>query len=210
MIIITLPTDPLGTNAYLVGCPETLECAIIDPGWKLISHLENQLKANKLVLTKILLTHSHWDHIGSAAELQERFRIPILIHEADAPNLSQPGADGLPCFIPIKGTHPDFLIDETSKISVGKLEFKVIHTPGHSPGGICFFCEKEKVLFSGDTLFQGSIGNISFPTSNPEEMWKSLKKLEILPKETKVYPGHGKPTTIAEEAWLPKAREIFE
>lgn len=209
MIIITLPTEPLATNAYLVACPDTMESAIIDPGWKLLPDLEKALSTKKLSLKQIFLTHSHWDHIGSAAEIKEKFKVPISMHSLDAKNLIEPGSDRLPCFIPMKGTQPDFFIDEESLIKIGNLEFKIIHTPGHTPGGICLYCENKKILFSGDTLFKGSIGNISFPTSNAEAMWDSLKKLEKLPKETVVYPGHGDPTTIGSESWLPRAREIF-
>ncbi len=86
---------------------------------------------------------------------------------------------------------------------------KVIHTPGHSPGGVCFYLPSEKILFSGDTLFRGTIGNLSLPTARPDLMWDSLKKLAALPPETKVYPGHGGPTTISAEKWIAHAKGKF-
>ena len=85
----------------------------------------------------------------------------------------------------------------------------MIHTPGHSGGSVCYYDPKAQLLFSGDTLFHGTIGNLSFPTSNADRMWPSLAKLAHLPKEVKVYPGHGEATTIGKEPWLPKAKDYF-
>ncbi len=101
------------------------------------------------------------------------------------------------------------ILEEGDRISIGEIAFTVISTPGHSPGCVCFYCEKEHILFSGDTLFKGTIGNLTFPTSVPDEMWPSLDKLAALPPETKVYPGHGPSTTIGDESWLPRARKLF-
>jgi glyoxylase-like metal-dependent hydrolase (beta-lactamase superfamily II) len=101
-----------------------------------------------------------------------------------------------------------FLI-EGQKLTVGDLDIEVIHTPGHTPGGVCFYLPKEKVLISGDTLFRGTIGNLNFPTSRPDLMWGSLKKLAALPADTKVYPGHGGSTTIGAEKWIGHAKERF-
>jgi len=109
----------------------------------------------------------------------------------------------------IEGVEPEFDLQEGEIIEVGKLQLIVIASPGHTPGGVCFYLDKEKILFSGDTLFKGSIGNLSFPTADPQAMWHSLKKLEKLPSETVVYPGHGPSTTIGDEDWLPKAQELF-
>lgn len=94
-------------------------------------------------------------------------------------------------------------------IKVGQLNFQTIHTPGHSVGSICLYEPSQNVLFSGDTLFKGSIGNISFPTSRPDLMWSSLDKLAKLPASTIVYPGHGPTTTIANETWLSDAQHYF-
>ncbi len=97
---------------------------------------------------------------------------------------------------------PDSFLKEKDHFDVGDLKFEVIHTPGHTPGGISLYCEKEKVVFTGDTLFAGTWGRTDLPYSSEEEMAKSLKKLLKLPPETKVYPGHGRPTTIGEEQGL--------
>lgn len=209
MFISALPSGPFDTNAYVVGCPDTHQAAIIDPAPESSQDIIDTLSAGKWTPTKILLTHSHWDHIGDVHKLHEYYHIPVYIHELDAPNLEVPGSDGLPCWIFIKGVKPDGYFKEGDEIEVGNIKFQVIDTPGHTPGGVCFYCPKEKVLISGDTLFKGSIGNLSFNTARPKLMWSSLDKLAALPADTKVYPGHGPDTTIGKESWLPNARQLF-
>ncbi len=209
MKIHAFPSGPFETNAYVVACSETSKAAIIDPAPESTDAIVKYLTENQLSPEKILLTHSHWDHIADTAELKRRYHIPVYIHPQDTPNLEKPGTDGLPTFIAIEGVKPDALLNEGDTTTVGSLEFEVIHTPGHTPGGICFYCKKEGVLISGDTLFKGSIGNLSLPTSEPDVMWDSLDKLAKLPSETKVYPGHGSDTTIGSETWLPRAKEFF-
>ncbi len=199
MIIKTFTCGPLGTHCYLVGCPASNDAAVIDAPqgvtFKLLKHKEWKIKM-------IFITHSHWDHIVDAAKLKEAFHIPLYIHSADEENLKYPGADQLPLFFPIQPAEADGYLKEGEEFHIGELNLKVIESPGHSPGSVCLWFPQEKVLFSGDTLFQGSMGRIDFPTSSPPEMQKSLKKLSQLPPDTKVYPGHGLSTTLAAEAWL--------
>jgi len=209
MILEAFPSGPFETNAYIVGCTQTHDAALIDPGVDSADTLIQALDSHSLTPKAILLTHSHWDHTADVATLKKKFDIPIYIHPLDAPNLISPGADGLPLYISIEGIEPTHHLEEGQEIIIGTLHWHVIHTPGHSPGGVCFYCKEEQTLLSGDTLFQGSIGNLSFPTSDPDQMWISLKKLEKLPPETKVYPGHGNPTTIGAESWLPDAQRLF-
>ncbi len=210
MIIEAIPSGPFATNAYVVGCPDTREAAIIDPAPESAEKIDRILEKLNLTPKKILLTHSHWDHIADTPAVKSRYNILIWVHEKDAPNLRKLGADGLPVFSSMPSIEPDNFFQEGDKIPVGNLRFKVIHTPGHTPGGVCFYEESEGVLFSGDTLFKGSIGNLSFPTSNPGDMWRSLDKLKDLPPETKVFPGHGDATTIKNESWLPEAKRFFQ
>lgn len=209
MIIKAIPSGPFETNAYIIACENTRIAAIIDPAPESFDAILCFLKEFNLKPEKIILTHSHWDHIADVAKLKQHYSIAIYIHKEDEENLKTPGSDGLPCWITIPKTNPDHYLNEGDKVQLGLLEFEVIHTPGHTPGGICLYNEKEKILFSGDTLFKGSIGNISFPTAQPKRMWESLKKLEKLPKDTAVYPGHGSHTTIGAESWLKNAEQIF-
>lgn len=209
MIIHTIPSGPFETNAYVLVCEKTRKAAIVDPSPDSADKISKYISDNNLHPTALLLTHSHWDHIADAAKIKSIYKIPVMIHAEDVPNLQSPGSDQIPCWIDITPITPDTLIDEGDQIQIGESTFDVIHTPGHSPGGVCFYCPEEKILISGDTLFKGTIGNISFPTSRPDLMWPSLKKLARLPKDTIVYPGHGPRTTIGTESWLDRAEELF-
>lgn len=204
------PSGPFSTNAYVVACANTREAAIIDPAPDSSPEIQAFVDENRLNVTKILLTHSHWDHIADVKQLKEIYQALVHIHPLDAPNLQKPGADGLPCWLNIPGVQPDILLEEGMRVPIGKLNFEVLHTPGHSAGCVCFYEPQQKVLFSGDTLFKGTIGNLSFPTSQPSLMWSSLAKLAQLPAGTQVFPGHGPETTIqAESSWLLDAKKLF-
>ena len=209
MDVHTFTCGPQQTNAYLIVCPKTRTAAFIDPAPMSASALTGAAHDLGVQPDKILLTHSHWDHITDVATVKKRFPVPVLVHPADAPNLQEPGTDGLPLFLPCEGVKPDILLADQQEIEVGTLRFQVIHTPGHTPGGVCYHEPQAKILIAGDTLFQGSIGNLSLPTANPEAMWTSLDKLASLPADTTVYPGHGPATTIGAETWLPNARNVF-
>ncbi len=210
MIFQPFASGPVATNAYVVACESTGKAAIIDPSPGSFESIKRFLEKNNYLPDKILITHSHWDHIADVAVCKREYNIPVWIHPLDAPNLKNPGADGLQIRFPIEGVIPDHFLNEGDTFFIGETEFKVIHTPGHSPGGVCFYSEELKVLISGDTLFRGSFGILSLPTAQPELMWISLSNLWRLPKETIVYPGHGPSTTIGREDWLPEARKFSE
>lgn len=209
MIIQTFPSGPFATNTYVVVCASTKVAAIIDSAPDCCEAVSSFVDSHQFKPMALFLTHSHWDHIADAAAFKAKYKLPIFIHSLDAKNLESPGSDGLPCWLNIQGITPTHLINEGDSIPIGNLNFKVIHTPGHTPGGVCFYCPEEEILFSGDTLFKGTIGNLSFPTARPSLMWPSLAKLAELPQETTVYPGHGEKTTIGSEKWLARAQEIF-
>lgn len=211
MFIQAFPSGPFSTNAYVVASAETREAAILDPAPDSSLQIQTFLTDHQLKAQKILLTHSHWDHIADVKQLKEKYQIPVYIHPLDASNLQKPGTDGLPCWIFISGVQPDVLLEEGMQVSIGELNFQVLHTPGHSPGCVCFYEPQQHILFSGDTLFKGTIGNLSFPTSQPALMWPSLAKLAQLPPHTRVFPGHGPSTTIgAESSWLLDAKNLFD
>ena len=209
MIIYKFPSGPLQTNAILIGCAETKRGAVIDPSFESTEAVLHRAAESGLVIEKILLTHSHWDHFADAHSLKTRTSALLYVHLLDAKNIEQPGSDGIPLFFPIHSVKPDRLLAEGDRIQVGELSLQVIHSPGHSPGSVCYYLREQNFLFSGDTLFQGSIGNLHLPTAEPHQMWQSLRKLAELPKETRVVPGHGADTSIGEEGWLERAEEIF-
>lgn len=209
MLIIPFPSGPVATNTYIIVCPATHVAAVVDPAQNSTPKVLKYLTDNQLHADKILLTHSHWDHIADTAILKKSLNVPVYIHSLDAPNLENPGADLLRSPFTIEGVKPDYLLKDNEIIKVGEVEFQVIHTPGHTEGGVCFYSPEKAILISGDTLFKGSMGRIDFPLSNADDMWESLIKLSKLPKETTVYPGHGGSTTIGQESWMTQAKDIF-
>ncbi len=206
MILEIFPSGPADTNAYLLACPQTKRAALIDVPFDSTDLILERAKELSLSIEMILLTHSHWDHTAEVALMKDRLNVPVYIHQDDVGNLENPGSDKLPLFFPVKGVKADGFLTDGQVLKVGNLTIQVIHTPGHTPGGVCFYLPNEKVLISGDTLFKGTIGNLSFPTARPALMWVSLKRLAALPPDTKVYPGHGDPTTIAAEKWIAHAK----
>jgi len=207
MILEAFPSGPLETNAYLLACDATKHAVVIDVPPASSDDLLERIKELSLLVDMILLTHSHWDHIAEVFQLKNHLKVPVYIHKEDAGNLENPGSDKLPLFFPLKGIKPDGCLTDGQELAVGKLRVTVIHTPGHSPGSVCFFLPSEEILISGDTLFKGTIGSLSLPTARPSLMWGSLKKLAALPEGTKVYPGHGDATSIGAERWIAQAQD---
>lgn len=209
MILETFCSGPCETNGYLVGCPVTKKAFFVDAPPGIAPLFSDAVKKHGLQPEVLFLTHSHWDHIGDAAKLKSLFPLSIRIHPLDAPNLVKPGEDGLPLFFPITGTKPDEFLQEGETQTIGTLTIEILHVPGHSPGGICLYLPKEKLLFSGDTLFEGTMGRCDFPSSDLKAMFASLKKLYTLPPETQVFPGHGSPTSIRKESWIARPQDKF-
>jgi len=209
MFIKKFTSGPIATNTYVVVSSLTREAFIIDAAPESFDLIYNYQINDGLKYKGILLTHSHWDHIADVSKIKSEYQIPVYVHALDEPNLLNPGADQLPSPVSFPEVKPDFLIDEETYLNLGNLNFHVIYTPGHSVGSVCFYEKEQRVLFSGDTLFQGSIGNISFPTSRPDLIWASTDKLASLDPETRVFPGHGSSTTIGQEQWLANAKEYF-
>jgi hydroxyacylglutathione hydrolase len=207
MILERLSSGPLDTNIYILGCSHTKQACVIDAPQGCVDWVEKTLNKHQLTLSKILLTHSHLDHIVDAAPLKKKFNVPVLIHNLDVENLKTPGSDKIALFLSVEGMEADGFFEDGDVITVGDLQIQVILTPGHSPGGVCFYLPKEQLVFSGDTLFKNSMGRVDFPNSDPSSMWKSLKRLALLPPQTKVYPGHGPSTTIGDEEWMERAEE---
>jgi hydroxyacylglutathione hydrolase len=209
MLIDCFCCGPVETNTYVIACPKTKKTAIIDPSMGSFDMVHQKIQRDQLIPTEIYLTHSHWDHIADCAIMQKTWNIPIWVHSLDAKNVTNPGSDGLPQIIPIEKADATYFFEDQMKHRLGELQMEVIHTPGHSPGCICLYFPKEKIIFTGDTLFQGTMGRLDLPTGIKEKMWESLKKLSHFPPETVVFPGHGPKTTIGDEKWMQKAQTLF-
>jgi len=202
------PPRPYGTNMYIIWCKDTHDAVIVDPGMETFNMVLEAVRQYSLNPIAIWITHSHWDHIVDAAKVKREFSLPVFVHEEDRGNLKNPGSDGVPMAVPaIEGITPDRLLKDGDLLTVGKISFRTIHTPGHTPGGVCFYCREEKKLFSGDTFYRGLIGNLTLTTGQAERMWASLDKISMLPPDTVVFPGHGPSTTIKDEPWLSEAKK---
>ena len=199
MEILKLPLGQIGANCYILYDKVAEACIVIDPGDEpdtVIRRLENM----GLIPAYILLTHGHPDHVGGVVGVKRAFPdAPVMIHEADSrnlhlrPRLHQQTAD-------FEVAKPDRFLTDGELIECGGIVLEVIHTPGHSPGGVCLYAREEDVLFAGDTLFRDTVGRSDFPGGNLPDLEHSIREiLYKLPPDTVVYPGHSAETTIGDE-----------
>ncbi|MDK2820154.1 MAG: hydroxyacylglutathione hydrolase [Clostridia bacterium] len=199
MFLKTLVVGPLAANCYLIGCPETKEGAVIDPGAEGEKILAAAREAD-LKIKYIINTHGHLDHISANGTIKKATGAEVLIHSADASCLTDPKRNlSVMAGASITSPAADRLLEEGSIIKIGKtITLEVIHTPGHTLGGICLKGENE--VFTGDTLFAGSIGRTDFPGGSYRDLIDAVrKKLFTLDESLKVYPGHGPSSTIGTE-----------
>jgi hydroxyacylglutathione hydrolase len=191
--VYSQPLGDFATNAYLIVHNQNAIAIDAPPGAS--EFFKKICDSHNLNLKFLLLTHSHFDHIADASMIQES-GVKVGIHKLDEGNCKKPGSDRLPLMMNVGPFNPDFFLDE-GECSLEGFPLKIIHTPGHTPGGICILCQEH--LFSGDTLFKGAIGNLSFATAEPDKMKKSLEKLYHLQPDYIVYPGHGPKTRLDSE-----------
>lgn len=193
-------TGIISTNCYLVWNEETKEAVLVDPA-AAPSYLVSHIVEEGLAVKAIFLTHAHFDHIMGIDGIIERFgEMPVYVEEQDLELLHTPQLNESTVYTAGYSYPKGDVIHDGDVITVAGYDFKVIHTPGHTAGGVCYYVESEQILFSGDTLFCCSVGRTDFATSSMSALVRSIKeKLFLLPDETIVYPGHMGATTIGNE-----------
>lgn len=200
LIVAWVTVGPFQQNSYVVGDPATREAILIDPGDE-PSRIEALLREHDLTAKYVLNTHAHLDHVGAVYFFQERYGLPFFIHQGEKMWLDSLPVQGQMFGLP---TSPiptvDRWIEDGDHLEVGSRRLRVIHTPGHTPGGCSFHFEADGVLVTGDTLFAGSVGRTDFPGGSWEQLRASIReKLFPLGDEVIFYSGHGPPSTLGQE-----------
>ncbi|MBF0429727.1 MAG: MBL fold metallo-hydrolase [Fibrobacteria bacterium] len=198
MIIKTLSVGPIQANCYIIACEQTKKAAIIDPGDE-AERIMDMVTSEQLSIELILNTHGHFDHAGANAAIKKTTNATLIIHSLDAEMLGQLSTDaGMFGLSSDNSPPPDKLVEDGDKLTLGNLSIDILHTPGHTPGGISFLVEE--AVFTGDTLFAGSIGRTDLPGGDFQALEQSIRtKLYTLEDKIQVYPGHMGPTTISDE-----------
>ena len=203
-------TGDLGVNTYLYNYSEN-KIAIIDPGSD-FDKIASIIETKGFQPTTILLTHGHFDHIGAVKDLKDKYNIPVYIHKDDATYLGDGSKDRHLKMFRSMGSNGDYYFNNYFTVTdnvdfmvtdgefLDDLGLKVIHTPGHSLGSSCFYSESDSIVFTGDTMFKNGMGRTDFAGGDYEKITQSLSTLLKLPKETKVYPGHGPMSSIEDES----------
>ena len=190
---------PVQTNCYFAINEDTKELIIIDPG-DAAKQLAERIRKEGCKPVAILLTHGHFDHASAAEELAKEFGISIYIDEDDKETLEDPEANVSYMMGESKVFHADVFLKDEQELDLAGFHIRVLHTPGHTPGGCCYYFPYEDVLFSGDTLFCTSVGRTDFKGGSSSDLIRSIKeKLMVLPDRTTVYPGHNDVTSIENE-----------
>ncbi len=198
MKLLSLMVGEMGVNCYIPYCEETMKGVVIDPGDNGDKILRLTAK-NDVQIKMILLTHGHFDHIGSVKEIKEQTEALVAIHSEDAEMLTNPSKN-LSIFVGQESIQSpaDILIEDGRELQIGAMKLTAIHTPGHTPGGLCYL--SDEILFTGDTLFEGSVGRTDFPSGSQQVLMQSIyDKLMVLDDDLKIYPGHGRVSTLGKE-----------
>lgn len=201
LAVIPIVVGAIGTNCYLVMNKNTKDAFVVDPGAE-ADAIARWIEKEQAKLQGILLTHGHFDHIMAVNELKEQYPVEVFAAEAETELLMDADLNCSNGFGMGRGyiVKPDRTVRDSEQIELAGVTIKVIETPGHTKGGVCFYLEKEKLLFCGDTLFQESVGRSDLPTGSGATLVRSLRdKVFVLPEDVTAFPGHGPRTDIGHE-----------
>jgi hydroxyacylglutathione hydrolase len=197
MKIDTIVVGALQVNCFIAYDEESRDAIVVDPGdegEKILRFLED----TKLKVSLVVCTHAHFDHVGAVKKLKEKTGAPVVLHRGDLDIFKRADKQGISWGFQVEQPpDPDLYMHEGDEIAVGRFRLKVLHTPGHSPGGICLY--GEGVIFTGDTIFSGSVGRTDFPGGSIAELKSSFARVIALPPETRIFPGHGPLSTVGNE-----------
>jgi hydroxyacylglutathione hydrolase len=200
VILEMITVGPFQENCYVIGDESSGAGAVIDPGDEAV-RIALLVEQTGLQVEQIVITHAHIDHVGAVAALVDEYSCPVLMHAEAEPMLEQLPTQAMMMglrFGKVPKVHR--YVEDNEVLTVGGLELRSLYTPGHAPGHLAFYVEGEGMVLSGDALFAGSVGRVDLPGGSMEVLMRSIEqRLLTLPDETRVYPGHGPPTTIGEE-----------
>lgn len=199
MRIRAFVSGPIMTNAYLVIDDDSNEGLIVDAPPEVTPRIAHAIEEDGLKVGLLVITHHHWDHIGAARELADALGLTVAAHPASVAHLEKPsgGPD------PIAPVHVDRLLNDGDLVDVGRMRFRVLHTPGHAQGQVSLYAPADHVMFGGDTLFPNGYGRTDIAGASDQETAATLLRLLDLPDDVTVYPGHGQATTIGRERpWM--------
>ncbi|HRP01280.1 MAG TPA: MBL fold metallo-hydrolase [Candidatus Kapabacteria bacterium] len=200
MFVATRESGPIQTNSYLLA-DDNKNAVIIDAPLGILDLFVPIIEENNLNLQALLLTHSHWDHMLDAKKIVDRYQIPLFVHQLDAYRLNEPNKHTvfqLP--FTIEAVAEQQYVDDGECLKFGDIEIDILHTPGHTEGGVCYVLKNENIIFSGDTLFRESIGRADLPGASLSQLLHSIRtKIINLSPNYKVLSGHGPATTIEHE-----------
>lgn len=200
MILESLTVGPFQENCYIVGDENSGEGILVDPGDE-ATRIALAVEQTHLDIGRIILTHTHIDHVGAVATLVDEYACPVFLHAEAEPMLQQVPTQAMMMGVRFgKVPKVDGFIEDEEILEVGSLRLRTVYTPGHAPGHLSFYEESERIVLSGDALFAGSVGRVDLPGGSMEVLMRSIEeRLMTLPDETLVYPGHGPATTIGDE-----------
>ncbi len=200
MIVIANTGGIAATNCYLVGDETARQAVVFDAPNDTVAPLLDEAQRRGFDVIGLWLTHGHFDHTADHAVVTARFpKAQILIHRLDERKLISPGSSmfALPFEIPPRKA--DAYVEDGQKLEVGEIEFEALYTPGHSPGHVMYYAAREKVLIGGDLIIMGAVGRTDLPDSDEEALFRSIRRVMVLPGETQLLPGHGSPSLLSQE-----------